>query len=153
MHILSSPRQQSHHYTSSRCFIKKSNGCKLSTSPPGRKKIVLVWYNNKTFQFNLSLLVWSFTSYTTHTHHIWWIFWNILISPVKTDKSSELFYVWNGVEQLLFYATIIEHPILYQGFVLTITKKLRKRVINHICWWSILIFVKNRKCQKDSLPF
>lgn len=70
MHIISSPRQQSHHYTSSRCFIKKSNGCKLSTSPPGRKKIVLVWYNNKTFQFNLSLLVWSFTSYTTHTSYL-----------------------------------------------------------------------------------
>lgn len=70
MHIISSLRQQSHHYTSSRCFIKKSNGCKLSTSPPGRKKIVLVWYNNKTFQFNLSLLVWSFTSYTTHTSYL-----------------------------------------------------------------------------------
>lgn len=152
MHIISSPRQQSHHYTSSRSFIEKSNGCKLSTSPPGRKKMCLCGITIKHSN-SICLCLFDLSPLTQHTHHIWWIFWNILISPVKTDKSSELFYVWNGVEQLLFYATIIEHPILYQGFVLTITKKLRKRVINHICWWSIFIFVKNRKCQKDSLPF
>lgn len=126
MHIISSPRQQSHHYTSSRCFIKKSNGCKLSTSPPGRKKKLCLCGITIKHSNSICLCLFDLSPLTQHTHHIWWIFWNILISPVKTDKSSELFYVWNGVEQFLLYATIIEHTILYQGFVLTITKNLRQ---------------------------
>lgn len=85
MHIISSPRQQSHHYTSSRCFIKKSNGCKLSTSPPGRKKLCLCGITIKHSN-SICLCLFDLSTLTQHKHHIWWIFWNILISPLKNRQ-------------------------------------------------------------------
>lgn len=70
MHIISSPVNNPIITQALDVSLKSQTDANLVPAHQVEKKIVLVWYNNKTFQFNLSLLVWSFTSNTTHTSYL-----------------------------------------------------------------------------------